>query len=186
MDERAVELCAAAITVGAAYYCCCLPAAAPRNKSYFFVKPHANNAAVDKLVRSVLSEAGIAVDQGGSISAEAIDEGGLIDRHYGTLAERAMSVPPLDLPVWAAKSAAFEAKAGMSPEAAVKAGKLLNLKQAMALLPSASPLEIEAQWRAGECVKLAPGTYVAKLSEAGVWVVNGFCACLFSSAFSSL
>lgn len=178
MDERAVEVVAGAGVVLFAYYCCAAPAGPPRNRSYFFVKPHANNANVDALIRRALAEAGIAVDQGGTISARAIDDGELIDKHYGTLAERAMSVEPLDLPVWGAKAAAFEEKAGMSPAAAVKAGKLLNLKQAMALLPNATPLEIEAQWRAGECVKLAPGTYVAKLSEAGVWVVNGFCASL--------
>eukprot|EP01052_Picozoa_sp_SAG31_P073707 SAG31_NODE_32760_length_352_cov_0.596838_1_plen_101_part_01 len=95
--------------------------------------------------------------------------GGLIDAHYGTLAERAMAVEPAALPVWSAENAAkFEGQFGVGHVAAAAEGKLVNLAQAMALLPGASPREIEAQWRAGECVKLAPGTYAAHMREAGL------------------
>ena len=183
MDNAAIgAACAAA--AGAAWYCCSSGSAppddhwgSPQNHSFFFIKPHAHNEAVEALVRQTLAASQIDVVSSGTISAAAIDDGGLIDKHYGTLAERAMDVPPAELPVWSeAKAAEFEKLAGQSHTAAAAAGQLLNLRQAQALLPTASPKEIERQWRAGECLKLAPGTYVAKLSEASVWVVNGFYA----------
>ncbi len=168
MDEMAVEALAGLVGVGALWYCCCRSSSGggkqaprtPRNESFFFIKAHANTPKCLALVEETLDAEKIQIDAHGTISAKEIDEGGMIDKHYGTLAERAMNVDPLDLPVWAAKAEAFEKTAGMTPEAAAKSGKLLNLRQAMALLPNATPVEIEAQWRAGEPLKLAPGTYV--------------------------
>ena len=192
MENAAAIGAACAAAAGAAWYCCSSGSAppddsealastlhwgSPQNHSFFFIKPHAHNEAVEALVRETLAASQIDVVSSGTISAAAIDDGGLIDKHYGTLAERAMDVPPAELPVWSeAKAAEFEKLAGQSHTAAAAAGQLLNLRQAQALLPTASPKEIERQWRAGECLKLAPGTYVAKLSEAQVWVVNGFYA----------
>jgi hypothetical protein len=49
----------------------------------------------------------------------------------------------------------------------------VNLKQAMERRPELSAVQLEAEWRAGECVKLAPGTYVAKLTDQS-YCVNGF------------
>ena len=169
VDEMAVEALAGLVGAGALWYCCCRsspPPSPPRNKSFFFVKPHANTPKVLALVKDTLTAAGITIDAQGTITAKQIDEGGMIDKHYGTLAERAMNIDPLDLPVWGAKAEAFEKKAGMSPADAAAAGKLLNLRQAMAALPSASALEIEAQWRAGDDLKLAPGTYVSPAPSA--------------------
>ena len=172
MDEMAVEALAGMLGVGALWYCCSnheqrAVARHPRNQSFFFIKPHGNTPGCLALVKDTLAAAKIQVDCQGTITAQEIEKGGMIDKHYGTLAERAMNVEPMDLPVWAAKADAFEKMAGMTPEAAVKSGKLLNLRQAMALLPTATPVEIEAQWRAGEALKLAPGTYVGCMLSDG-------------------
>ena len=171
MDEMVVEALAGLAGVGALWYCCCRSrssppkdlARPPRNEAFFFIKPHANTPKCMKLVQETLAAVNIQIDDEGTITATEIDEGGMIDRHYGTLAVRAMDVEPMDLPVWSAKGKAFEEKAGMTPAAAAKSGKLLNLRQAMTLLPHATPVEIEAQWRAGEALKLAPGTYVGSI-----------------------
>jgi hypothetical protein len=175
MDEMAVEALAGLVGAGALWYCCCRSGGSstqlaasntPRNKSFFFIKAHGNTPKCLALVKETLAAAKIQIDAQGTISAKEIDEGGMIDKHYGTLAERAMNVEPLDLPVWAAKAEAFKKTTGMTPEAAAKSGKLLNLRQAMALLPNATPVEIEAQWRAGDALKLAPGTYVGHTPSA--------------------
>ena len=160
------------------------------NTAFLFIKPHACNPKVVAVVKGLLSDASITVTDEGIITAEKIDRGGLIDAHYGTLAERAMHVAAIELPVWSpGKAAEFEAKFGTSHTSAAADGKLLNLKEAMALMPELSaqgawcfpcpcacarrvqlscatePLrcpDIEKAWRAGECLKLAPGTCKAR------------------------
>jgi hypothetical protein len=145
------------------------------NHAFLFIKPHASNDAVATMCRSMLTKAGVSVSKEGVISAERIDQGGLIDKHYGTLAERAMNVQPLDLPVWTAeKREEFTSLFGESHTSAADAGRLLNLRQAMAKLPGVSAAELETRWRDGACLKLAPGTYVARVAGCG-FVVNGFC-----------
>ena len=119
------------------------------NDAFLFIKPHACNPQVVALIKGMLDDASIKVVDEGAINAEQIDEGGLIDAHYGTLAERAMSVAALELPVWTAGIAAeFEATFGVSHTAAAADGKLLNLKEALALLPHLDAL--------GACPKGGP------------------------------
>jgi hypothetical protein len=172
------------------------PDAGITNHAFFFIKPHANNAAVAALCQKTLAAQKIRVTEEGIITAAEIGNGGLIDKHYGTLAKRAMDVPPLELPVWdAAKAEAFEKTFG-TPHAVAAAGNcldqlplstqgseppgwladgvLINLRAAMARLPELSAKELETEWRAGPCLKLAPGTYAAQLLASGLIVINGF------------
>ena len=107
-----------------------------------------------------------------------------IDKHYGALAQRAMSVAPADLQAHgldlnANVLAKFRARFGLTWAAALANGALVNLAGARARLPPGTPArEIERMWRAAACVKLAPGTYVAELvgapCERRTIVVNGF------------
>jgi len=152
------------------------------NESFFFIKPHAITEGTLALVKETLAARKIAIVGKGDIRAADIDTGGLIDKHYGTLAERAMSVAPIDLPVWEvssvihssakAKAAAFEEAFGESHAAAAADGRLLNLKMLMERMPALSTLELEKEWRAGKCLKLSPGTYCAQMGD--LYCVNGF------------
>jgi hypothetical protein len=117
MEDRHLVVMAAA---GAATLASCASATSnrtrhPDNFAFMFIKPHANKKAVVSLVKAKLAEASVRVASEGVISAAQIDDGGLIDAHYGTLAQRAMSVPVLELGVWSASKAAdFEEKFGVA------------------------------------------------------------------------
>jgi hypothetical protein len=67
------------------------------NSAVLFIKPHAVTTATVDLVKSHLTSTGVHVVQEMVISAEDIEEKGLIDAHYGTLAELAMDTHPRDL-----------------------------------------------------------------------------------------
>ena len=100
----------------------------------------------------------------------------IIDKHYGTLAERAMTVSPAALPPIPPKALdGFKTKFGEDYKTALTKGRVLNLTEAVTQTvfgAGASTVEMERQWRAGPYQKLFPGTYVAKAGDR--FVVNGF------------
>lgn len=100
----------------------------------------------------------------------------VIDKHYGTLAERAMTTSPSKLPPISAKTLnSFKTKFGEDYKAALANGRVLNLNEAIGQKVfgvAATMADIEQQWRAGPCQKLFPGTYIAKAGD--VYVINGF------------
>lgn len=52
------------------------------NSAFVFVKPHANTASVQDLVRNTLKSKGVTILSEAGISGETIDEKKLIDQHY--------------------------------------------------------------------------------------------------------
>ena len=142
--------------------------------AFFFVKPHAVNDKVSAFAARTLKGKGIRVVDSGELSGS--DMKNIIDRHYGTLAERAMSVKPSALPPIPEKAlAAFQEKFGEEWRDAVANGRVKNLADAVSsgvFGTGASAAEIETQWRAGPYAKLFPGTYVACVNN--VYVINGF------------
>ena len=52
------------------------------NSAFVFVKPHANTASVQDLVRNTLKSKGVTILSEVGISGETIDEKKLIDQHY--------------------------------------------------------------------------------------------------------
>ena len=158
--------------------------------AFFFIKPGAVTDAVEQLVHTRLSEFGVSVLEEGRLCGSELVS--VIDKHYSTLAERALYVRPADLPVPPEQArTAFIDAFGVSWADALRQGLVLNFAEASNIfLKGASPTEIEAAWRAGKCVKLFPGTYVAAvarpdlkdsdlkdsdLKNSGrVFVVNGF------------
>ena len=74
--------------------------AATANTALVFVKPHAVTPAACAAVREMLEARGCSVLQTLDIPSSVIEAEGLIDAHYGTLAELAMATDPrkLDLP----------------------------------------------------------------------------------------
>lgn len=113
------------------------------NSAYAFVKPHAVNDAVVSRITATLADHRVSVVAQGRISAQTIGEKGIIDKHYGQLAERAMSLAPAELPAIAeAKKAAFEEMAGFSWEAGLASGIVCNLSGALSQLGDISMLEV--------------------------------------------
>lgn len=139
------------------------------NTALVFVKPHAlNDQAVD-FVRDHLSVAGCTVQHEARIPACQIVEQGIIDKHYGTLAELALKTDPRALKVTDESKAQFKDMFGIEWEGAPFETNLAA-QQCLGL----SGADLEACWRAGPCLKLAPGTYVAKLEGHELYTLNGF------------
>ena len=73
------------------------PAAAAKvNEAFVFIKPHANNKAVQDLVRSKVGEKGIEIVSEGEINGATIDSNGFIDQHYYSIASKATPSKPAD------------------------------------------------------------------------------------------
>lgn len=138
------------------------------NRAIVFVKPHAVSTEACAMVKGCLEAAGCEVCEERKVTAEEIGDQGLIDQHYGTLAELAMKYHPRELTLTEEKRAAFEETFGMAWEDA----PLFTNGEAQEKL-GATGAELDALWRDGTCLKLAPGTYVGRLTPE-VFVVNGF------------
>ena len=133
----------------------------PANTAIVFIKPHAVTQATITLVKEHLTAAGITITSEAAISSEEIEAKGLIDAHYGTLAELAMSTDPKELGEALSDSVLdqFELTFGVPWESA----PLRRNGEAAVELGGLSGEELETQWRRGPFVKLAPGAYVARL-----------------------
>ena len=66
--------------------------------AFVFIKPHAVLPSVEQLLAERLSASGFRVAASGTVSADEIAAGRLAERHYGALAQRAMTVTPAELP----------------------------------------------------------------------------------------
>jgi hypothetical protein len=81
--------------------------------------------------------------------------------------------------------AKFKAAFGKDYDAAAADGTIVNLASWQASNPGMGALDIEARWRKGKTVKLAPGTYVSEMDGGGgTLVVNGFYAAMRSKFIS--
>ena len=128
---------------------------AMKNQAIVFLKPHAANDACDAFLKQHLEQAGITVTSSGIKRAAEIDEQKLIDQHYGSLADLAMGVQPGDMAVSPAALQAFEDAYGLKWAQALPS--MLRNDDALAQL-GVDGLGLEAMWRAGKQLKLAPGT----------------------------
>jgi ribosomal protein L12E/L44/L45/RPP1/RPP2 len=66
------------------------------NEAFVFIKPHANNAEVQNLVRAKFVEKGIEIVSEGEINGATIDSNGFIDQHYYSIASKAMPSTPAE------------------------------------------------------------------------------------------
>ena len=152
----------------------------PRQTAFVFIKPHAVNPACTNLLEARMAAVPtLNVDASGTVSAVEISARSLATKHYGTLAERAMTIPPSTLPRPAdAALDKFRAAFGFSFDAP-PAGQLLNAAEFLSTHPGLDPFDFEKRWRANACVKLFPGTYAARVlcegeSKDSPVVINGF------------
>jgi len=112
------------------------------------------------------------VDTGVKTAAE-IDSQKLIDQHYGSLARLAMEVKPSEFTPTPAAQDAFASAYGTTWSDAL--GSMMTNPEALASL-GVDGLALESMWRGGQDVKLAPGTYIARLEREGdpIYTINGF------------
>mmetsp|Transcript_100670 Transcript_100670/g.310393 ORF Transcript_100670/g.310393 Transcript_100670/m.310393 type:complete len:343 (-) Transcript_100670:77-1105(-) len=153
---------------------------APLNNSAFvFIKPHAVTEKVEKLVREQLTIASIIVKQSGVIKAEQIDKDGLIDKHYGAIASRAMHQLPTDLVVQDEAKEQFKKIFQVEWQAALDQNKVFNAKDAAEKL-GMKPLDLSKKFdtleRGKDQVKFGGGFYVGRIrtDKDEIYVVNGF------------
>ena len=83
-----------------------------KNSAFVFVKPAANTAATQALVKEVFASKSIAITSEGEIDAAEIDAKKLIDQHYYAIASKATLTAPKDLPVPADSSRRSSASSG--------------------------------------------------------------------------
>lgn len=157
----------------------------PMNRAVVFQKPHAHTAAALALTRECLARSGARIvgEREGITGAEILERGS-IDAHYLALARAARGGPsPGALAADAAllegagsgARAAFSDAFGVALEEAWAAGDVWRADAAMGEL-GVSAAELEAEWRSGPSVKLAPGCYVGAVAQGGAprYVLNGF------------
>lgn len=146
-----------------------------QNSAFVFIKPHAVTKGVQDLVRQKLASASIIVKSSEQIPAKAIDEGGLIDKHYGAIASRAFLQQPSELVVQESAKAEFNKLFGLSWEDALSKGLVFNAKGAAEKL-GVEPLEISNRFdkleRGKNQIKFGGGFYVGQVDS--IYIVNGF------------
>ena len=104
---------------------------------------------------------------------------GIVDKHYGALAQRALYETPKALDLEDETKSKFQDAFGISWEDGLTSGKIINLDEAIKTFPDRSETQLATAWRSGASVKLMPGTYIAKIDD--YFVVNGFYADMVSS-----
>ena len=148
------------------------------NNALVFVKPHANNDAVNVLVKEKLAAGNFKILAEGSVTGEKMDTNKIIDQHYATLARYAVDDTADKLPVSEETQKKFKETFGAVWSEQVAAGSILNAKKATEKLGGVTATELSQKWKdnaaEGRLLKLAPGLYACKFESEGIYVINGF------------
>ena len=138
------------------------------NQAFIFIKPHANNAAVQGLVKQSLRDANLSIIAEGEIDAVTVLSKKLIDTHYYAIANKASLSKPVELNPPAAKLPEFTAKFGITWSQALADGRVYNAVDACDVLGMNGDA-LDKQWAlakaAGDLLKFGGGFYVAKISS---------------------
>jgi len=145
------------------------------NHGFLMLKPHANTAASRACLKQLLSQKHIQVIEEGEITATEIRERGLIDVHYGSVAEKALQQQPSDMHVPTEAEKEFEECFGISWEDALKQDRVCNAVEAQSRLGWTSQ-ELGTHWDTLKMgvgkVKFGGGFYCGRLQD--IFVINGF------------
>lgn len=147
-----------------------------KNSAFLFIKPHANNEAVQALVNKALADNNLSIVSEGEIQAEVIDSQQLIDNHYYSIASKATLLQPKDLPIPVDK---FEAFFGESFESALANESVFNALDACKYL-EVEGTDLESIWRRAQnkTIKFGGGFYCAKIDDVEgkkpIYILNGF------------
>jgi len=144
------------------------------NSAFVFVKPHANTADTQNLVRTKLLDAKITILSEKDISGPTIDADKLIDQHYYAIASKATILSASDIPVPTDK---FEQEFGEAWDIVLKEGRAANAMDACEKL-GIDATELDDAWRKAEkVVKFGGGFYCGLVKVDGkdpLYVFNAF------------
>ena len=147
-----------------------------KNSAFVFIKPHANTAAAQDVVKKALTAKGISITAEGELTAAQIDKGMLIDQHYYAIASKATLLQPKDMPVPADK---FEKAFGLPWEKALSDGVVYNALDACKVL-GVTAGGLDALWAKAKKVKFGGGFYCGLISapstaakQEPIYVFNG-------------
>jgi hypothetical protein len=143
------------------------------NSAFVFVKPHANTAATQKLVKEKLTDAGIKILAETDIEGTTIDEKKLIDQHYYAIASKATLLTPNEIPVPADK---FKEAFGESWDTVLKENRACNALEACKRF-GCTPEELNEAWQQAKVTKFGGGFYCGKVTVKGkpeLYVFNAF------------
>lgn len=149
-----------------------------RNAAFVFIKPHAVTDETKQLVAAGLQAKGLRIVSEGTITAEEIDQGMLIDQHYYAIASKATILKPHQLNVPAEK---FSKQFGLGWQEALDKGVVYNAKDACEQLGLDSD-GLNSAWaackKAGKLVKFGGGFYCGLIDTVAgkdpIYVFNGF------------
>jgi len=144
-----------------------------KNSAFVFIKPHANTAPTQKLVKSMLTSKGVQIKSEGELTAAEINKGMLIDQHYYAIASKATLLKPKDLPVPAGK---FQEFFGISWKEALDSGSVYNAIDACEYL-GVDADGLDGLWANAKKVKFGGGFYCGLIEVAGkkpIYVFNAF------------
>ncbi len=144
-----------------------------KNSAFVFIKPHANNAATQQLVRDGLTARGITILREGDFTGPEINEKMLIDQHYYAIASKATILKADKIPVPPAK---FQEAFGLSWEDALAQGRAFNALDATKEL-GVDAAGLDKIWNGAKKVKLGGGFYCGELQREGkdsIFVFNAF------------
>ena len=149
------------------------PSDALQNSALVFIKPHANTQATQDLVVDKLNDANIKILSQVDIGGEEIDEKGLIDQHYYSIASKATILSPHDIPVPPAK---FQEAFGEDWDDVLNENRAVNAMEACKRF-GCSPSQLNEAWQKVEAVKFGGGFYCAKMAvgrKPELYVFNAF------------
>jgi len=145
--------------------------------AFVFIKPHANTAKVQELVKSKFGDVGISIVSEGTIDGKAIDENKYIDQHYYAIASKATIMKPAQLNVPKAK---FADTFSEDWDTVLAEGRVLNALDACAHL-GVDADQIDEAWgiakKAKRIVKFGGGFYCARVEIEGkepLYTLNAF------------
>mmetsp|Transcript_6497 Transcript_6497/g.15538 ORF Transcript_6497/g.15538 Transcript_6497/m.15538 type:complete len:369 (+) Transcript_6497:113-1219(+) len=151
----------------------CAPQEKLLNSAFVFVKPHANTEKVRELVVKKLESEGINILSQVDIGGEEIDQKGLIDQHYYSIASKATILPAEEIPV---PRELFRENFGEEWEKVLKENRASNALDACKRFGCTSE-ELNEAWRSVRAVKFGGGFYCAKMSVNDgpeLYVFNAF------------
>jgi len=144
-----------------------------QNSAFVFVKPHANTAPTQALVRTKLQAAGLEILSETDVTGEDIDAKKLIDQHYYAIASKATILPAADIPVPVEK---FREAFHEDWATVVAEGRACNAMEACAAF-GCDATELDAAWnKAKNVVKFGGGFYcgLVEKNNKALYVFNAF------------
>ncbi len=144
------------------------------NQGLILLKPSAATPAFSSYVTHVLREKGVELTGPMEVGMEAMQAGGLIDRHYAAIAGAAMTDQVGNLVLTAASQERFSSCFGLSWKDAVGAGSVFSAAQMMRLMGLQDGAAFLQRWLQTPQSKVGPGLYVARFTQPAGFVLNGF------------